>query len=111
MTQMPIPQDGYNHPSHIHGAEQMWAQGSAYLDQVIKHVREHEPAIYGNVGNTDSSVLYDWLKAFIITAEQDGNPTAHDVTILMCAAAITRLVRAPRTDDPLAQLDKEIDQL
>lgn len=109
---MPTPQDDYNHPAHIHGAEQMWAQASAYLDVIIKQVRMREPMIYGAVENTDSSVLYEWLKCFILGAEAGGgdNPTPHEVTILMCAAAITKLVRAPRTtDDTLAQLDKELD--
>jgi hypothetical protein len=42
-------------------------------------------------------------------AEQEFGMAAHQTTILMAAAAITKLVRAPGTNDPLAQLDKEID--
>lgn len=97
-------------PRRIHGAEQMWAAASRHLDKVIALVHAEESAIIANAaGNSDASVIYDWLKLFIMVAEKDDEPNgdqqAHNTTILMCAAAITRLVRAPRINDPLAQLD------
>lgn len=96
-------------PGRIQAADQMWAEATAHLDKVVNHIRELEPAIIRATGeNTDSSVIFDWLKAYIYRAETNGGDVAHQVTMAMCAAAITKLVRAPRTDDPLAQLDKEI---
>jgi hypothetical protein len=101
---MDVPEENRD-PRRIHGAEQMWAQASIHLDRVLAMVHEQEPAIIENAaGNTDPSVIYDWLKLFIMVAERHGQE-AHNTTILMCAAAITRLARAPRVDDPLAQLD------
>jgi hypothetical protein len=111
MTQTPgdpsIPEINRD-PARIHGAEQMWAQAQQHLDKIIANVRQDEPRIIAQTGgNTDDSALYDFLKGYIMQAERISGQKAHDVTILMCAAAIVRLVRAPRTDDILAQLDWE----
>lgn len=93
-------------PARIHGADEMWTQALNQLDKIIAYIRTLEADIYTEAGeNTDASVLYDWLKAYIKKAEDNGGQVARDSTMLMAAAAITRLVRAPRTDDPLAQLD------
>jgi hypothetical protein len=96
-------------PRRIHIAEQMWATMSQRLDQIIEYVRSEEPQIYEVGGNTDASVLFDWMKYYIVTNERAFGEQAEVMTLLMCAAAITRLVRAPLTDDVLAQLDKEIE--
>jgi hypothetical protein len=78
--------------------------------------------VYANAGgNADISVVYDWWKAYIQLAEEQGQNVAnligaqgngaHDMTILMCAAAITRLMHAEAgmaTSTVLAQLEKEI---
>lgn len=99
-------------PARIHGAEQVWAQANTHLQKIMDHVATLEDDIYTAAGgNHDPSVLYDWLKAYIQTAERNGGKPARDVTMLMCAAAITRLVRAPRTtNDPLAQLDWKVEE-
>jgi hypothetical protein len=96
-------------PRTIHHAEQVWADVSAHLDRVIAMITEQEPQIYLVAGNSDSSVLFDFMKGYIVDAERENGLASHLTTVLMCAAAITRIVRAPRTNDPLAQLDKEID--
>jgi hypothetical protein len=100
-------------PARIHGADEMWTQALNHLDKIIAHVKTMEPDIYVMAGeNTDASVLFDWLKGYIKVAENVGGRAAHETTLLMCAAAITKLVRASRTDnDPLTQLDwKEPEQ-
>lgn len=96
-------------PQAIHGAEQMWAIANNHLQKIIDEVKSNEPGIYAKAGNTDPSVLYDWFKMYIQVAEQRAGAPAHDMTILMCCAAITRLVRDERTEvsDVLTQLEKE----
>lgn len=102
---MDIPETNRD-PSRIHGADEMWTAALNHLDKIIAHVKTMEDDIYTVAGgNHDASVLYDWLKGYIMVAETKGGQQARNMTLLMAAAAITRLVRAPRTDDPLAQLD------
>lgn len=96
-------------PKRIHAADEMYTQARNHLDRIMAHVRTMEPNIYGTAGNRDSSVLYDWLKGYILVAEKGGGENAHKMTVLMCAAALTRLVRDERTDATLAELDKEIE--
>lgn len=96
-------------PRRIRAADEIYAQARNHLDKIIEHVHEMESDIYTVSGNRDSSVLYDWLKGYIQIAERNGGQKAHDITLLMCAAAITRLVRDERTDATLAELDKELD--
>ena len=101
----------YNrHPSTVHASEQMWARAQEGFDQIVAYIKSEEAGIYEFAGNTDASVLFDYMKNYIIQAEVEHGSGAHLATILWCAVAITRLVRAPRTeqDDPLAQLEKEI---
>lgn len=93
----------------------MWAEAKAHLDKTIKALRELEPRIYESLENSDASVLFDYFKGFLVNqltiGQAIGSPVAYQTTILMCAAAITELVRAPRTtNDPLAQLDEEFTQ-
>lgn len=96
-------------PRRIHGADEMWAEARDHLDKILDEVTKIMPKIYVQAGgNTDASVTFDFMKGYIMKSEQTGGMMAHRVTVLMCAAAITRLVRAPRANDPLAQLDKEI---
>ena len=95
--------------SRIAQADQFWAAGQSALNDFIDWVRAREDHIAEAAGgNTDASVVFDWLKGYIQTAEAMGGKQAHDMTVGMCAVAITKLVRAPRTNDILAQLDKEI---
>jgi hypothetical protein len=96
-------------PKRVHGADQLWAEASIHLDKIIAYVRTQESDIYTEAGgNHDPSVLYDWMKGYIMAAEVSGGRAARHMTLLMAAASITRLTRAPRVDDPLAQLDKEL---
>lgn len=98
-------------PAKIHAADEVWTQALNHLDKIIAHVATLEDDIYTAAGgNHDPSVLYDWLKAYIMTAERHGGRVAHGITTLMCAAAITRLVCASHTTkDPLAQLDWKVE--
>ena len=98
-------------PAMIHLADQMWAEGSNHLDRILAYVKSQEAAVYRSAGNDDASVLFDFMKGFIMKAEEDHPEEWRASTIFVAAAAITRLVRAPRTvSNPiLAQLDKEID--
>lgn len=109
---LPEPIPGNDHADRVHGAEQMWAQASEQLDKVIEYAESVMPDVYANAGgNTDISVVYDWWKAYIQIAEQVGGRGGHSMTIIMCSAAITRLMRLEdrmRADTVLAQLDKEI---
>lgn len=97
-------------PHRIHNEDQFNALANEHLDKVVAMITEELPEIYRRAGgNTDSSVVFSYLRSYIIAAEKDFGAAAHLTTVLMCAAAITRLVRAPRTDtDPLAQLEKEL---
>lgn len=98
-------------PMRVHKSEQSWAAASQSLDNVLNYVRTQEPELYRIAGgNTDASVLFDYMKGYIVESERQapGN-VGHMATVLFCAAAITRLVRAPLTNDALAQLDKEIE--
>lgn len=101
-----MPENPNTEPWRIHGAEQVWAQADEHLGKIIANLQLMEPNIYEQAaGNDDASVLYDYLKGFI-TRSAKTDPGALDTSLLMCAAAITRLVRASRTDtDILAQLD------
>lgn len=97
----------------VHNAEQVWADASRSLDNVINHIREQLPHIYATAGgNTDASVIFDYMKSYIQESERaaPGN-IGHVATVLFCAAAFTRLVRDDRTNvnDPLAQLDKDME--
>jgi hypothetical protein len=96
-------------PRRIHTEDQFWADAGVHLDKVLAEVREKLPEIYEEGGNTDSSVVFAWLRHYIITAERQWGPVAHLTTVLMCAAAITRLVGAPLTNDVLAQLEKDME--
>lgn len=106
---MPMPDPHNLDPARIHGADEMYAQARNHLDKIIAYVRQQESNIYAMAGNTDTSVLYDWFRAYIKQAENHGGQAmqkhARDTTLLMCAAALTRLVRDTRTDATLAQLD------
>lgn len=108
----PQPLPGNNDAYPMHNAEQMWAQANEHLGKVIEYAESVMPTAYANAGgNQDISVVYDWWKAYIQIAEQMGGSAAHDMTILMCSAAITRLMRQDdrmRADTVLAQLEKEI---
>lgn len=96
-------------PHRIHNEEQFYATAGNHLDKVLAMLTEQLPEIQRKAGdNTDPSVVFSWLRNYIVEAEKDFGPLAHLTTILVCAAATTRLVCAPHTDtDPLAQLDKE----
>lgn len=108
----PEPVEGNNSPDLIHNAEQMWAEADEHLGDVLKWAESILPSLYLNAGgNTDISVIYDWWKAYIVIAEQH-SPESHSMTIVMCCAALTRLMRHDdrmRADTVLAQLEKEID--
>lgn len=98
-------------PSAIHGAEQMWAEASKSLDNALNHIRGRLPEVYETAGgNTDPSVIFDFMKSYIIESEMTapGN-IGHKATVLFCAAAFTRLVGAPPTNDVLAQLEKDME--
>lgn len=98
-------------PMRVHKSEQSWAGASESLDKVVAYVRSQEPELYRIAGgNTDASVLFDYMKGYIVESERQApGSMGHMATVLFCAAAITRLVRAPLTNDALAQLDKEIE--
>lgn len=98
-------------PQRIHNEEQFWASAQEHLDKVLALLDEKMPEAYEQIGNTDPSVTFSWLRSYIVEAEREYGMVAHLTTVLMCAAAITRLARAPRaeTESILAQLDKEID--
>lgn len=100
------PSEVNKDPARIHGAEQQWARAREHLDLILNHVKNMEPHMTEIVGgNTDVSVTFDFMLNYIRQAERFGGITAHQMTVAMCAAAITRLVSAPLTEDQLAQLD------
>lgn len=118
MTFPHIPEDKQN-PHHYQKAEQMWAQADDALNKVLEYIKSLEPKIYGMApGNSDVSILFDFLKGYIMQAEIQGEQVGlgsvtHDATIIMAASAITRLIRQDdrmRVDNLLAQLEKENDQ-
>jgi hypothetical protein len=111
-----IPEDKKN-PHTYQKAEQLWAQADEALGKVIEHIKGLESKIYSEAGeNSDTSVLFDFMKGYIMAAEQQAEVVGlgqlgHDSTLIMAASAITRLIRYDdrmRADTVLAQLDKEI---
>jgi hypothetical protein len=112
MTDEPQPIPGNDEAYPMHNAEQMWAQADEHLGKVIEYAESVMPIAYANAGgNQDISVVYDWWKSYIQIAEHMSGEAAHSMTILMCSAALTRLMRNDdrmRADTVLAQLEKEI---
>jgi hypothetical protein len=100
-------------PATVHSAEQAWADASESLDTVIGYIRSQEAGLYRTAGgNTDPSVVFDFMKSYIYESEMAApGDLGHLATVLFCAAAITRLVRADRANvsDALAQLDKDME--
>jgi hypothetical protein len=93
-------------PGQIHLAEQRWAAAQEVLDINLKQLLENVPHITEIAGTSDTSMLFDFMWASIMKQEQV-DPAAHAITVVMCAAAFTRLARASRAEDPLAQLDPD----
>lgn len=114
MTDLPDPVEGNTGADRVHGAEQMWAQANEWLEKIMGYANSVMPIVYTNAGgNKDISVVFDWWKAYIQLAEIQRGQDAHDMTIIMCSAALTRLMRQDdrmRADTVLAQLEKEIEQ-
>jgi hypothetical protein len=92
-------------PRRIHNEEQFYADATVHLNRVLAMLDREMPDIFAEIGNSDPSVTFSWLRNYIVEAEKEFGMAAHLTTVLMCAAAITRLVGAPPTDDVLAQLD------
>lgn len=109
---LPEPIPGNDKADRVHNAEQMWATASEQLDQIIAYADSVMPDVFVRAGgNDDISVIYDWWKAYVMQAEMMGGRGAHDMTVIVCCAALTRLMRIEdrmRADTVLAQLDKEI---
>jgi hypothetical protein len=62
----------------MHNAEQMYAEASHQLDKVIEYAASVMPQVYANAGgNADISVVYDWWKAYIQLAEEQGQNVAN----------------------------------
>lgn len=96
-------------PRIIQAADQIYAQANELLAQALAGINEIEPSIYAHA-NDDASVLFDYLKDFIKHTHALGGNRAVAMTTVICAAALTRLARASRVEtDPLAHLDKEIE--
>lgn len=96
-------------PRRIQAADQMYAEADLILTQVLAGIREIEPSIYKHA-NHDASVLFDYLKSFINRAHTIGGERSEAVTLVVCAAALTKLARAPRVEsNPLAHLEDEGD--
>lgn len=108
---MPMPNPENLNPARIKAADEMYAEARNHLDKIIAYSRSVESIVYAKAGNADPSVIYDWFKAYIVMAHRDGGEQAQNTTMLMCAAALTRLVCETHTDATLlAELDKEIEQ-
>jgi hypothetical protein len=98
-------------PRRIHHEDQLWAEANGHLDKVLDMVRDELPDIFETAGNTDESVIFSWLRYYIITAERQWGKIGHLTTILMCGAAITRLVRESeraKASGVLAQLERDM---
>src|SRR3954469_12779919 len=97
----------------VHNAEQMWADASVSLDRVVAHIRSQLPNIYRAAGgNTDASVVFDYMKGYIQESERTApDERGHIATMLFCAAAFTILVRDDRANasDLLAKLEKDME--
>lgn len=97
-------------PRRIQHADQAYAEANLVLTQIISGLRRVEPEVYAHA-NDDASVLFDYLKAFIRRTHSLGGEHAIQVTTMICAVALTKLVRAPRTEtNPLAHLERELNQ-
>lgn len=118
MTFPHVPEENKS-PKIMHECEQLWAQADQALENVLNHIKGIEDKVYHNAaGNTDTSVLFDFMKGYIMAAERDAEAVgagqiARNATLLLCAASITRLIRHDdrmRADTLFAQLEKENDQ-
>lgn len=109
MTQFGNPN---REPHRIHNEEQFWAEAGVHLDRVLEILKAELPEIYTVAENNDDSVVFSWLRNYIVKAELEFGPIAHLTTVLMCSAAITRLARADeraKANAVLAQLEKDME--
>jgi hypothetical protein len=93
-------------PEQVHTAEQRWAMAKDMLETNLTRLRVDIPHVADASGNSDPSMVFDWMWAQIMQMEMT-DPNAHKFTVIMCAAAFVELA-LPRTDDPLTQLEKEV---
>lgn len=94
-------------PHQIHLLEQRWAFAEQMLDGILGAIQHDIPVVADVTGLSDGSMTFDYVHAFIVARQMQGEDPRY--AVFMCAAAITRLARASRADnDLLAQLDKEI---
>lgn len=93
-------------PDQIHLAEQRWAAAQDVLDVNLSQLIKNAPVVAKLAGTADTSMLFDFMWASLMTQEE-ADPESHKLVVIMCAAAFTRLARAPRAEDPLAQLDPD----
>lgn len=97
-------------PGKIHRAEQNWEAATQGLSRIVEHIRDkHNVLTHAAGGNSDVSVTFDYVHQWIRRMESE-SPTpelTHHMTVMWCAAAITRLVHASGTESSLAQLDWE----
>lgn len=79
------------------------------LDAMVESARtECADNVKNATGMSDPSVLFDYVVHCICMSHRDAPQTAPTMTLLMCAAAITRLARMPLQENPLEELEKGI---
>src|SRR4051812_32793208 len=79
-------------PDQVARMEQAWAHASEVLDGMIDSARiECAKVVKDATGMTDRSVLFDYVLYQIGLAERDNPLHGHVMTMVMCAAAVTRL--------------------
>jgi hypothetical protein len=97
-------------PWRLQRADQNWAAVNKRLNEVLDYIRAQSGYIEEIAGKADEARLFDFVH-WMVTDQDFRNPLSHSMTRAFCAAALVRLVRAPRTDnDPLAQLERMIQE-
>lgn len=100
---MPSPSD-----EQMAAMKRRWDNANQQLDTILDHfMNEMLPMVEQETQIYDAAMTFEYFLQFILKADGEGR---FAVTEIMCAAAFTRLARAPRAneDNLLAQLEKEL---
>lgn len=91
----------------IHQAEEIWAQASGILDEMLVKIVHDTAELKKLTGLSDASILFDYICTTL--AMTHPHVRALTRTEITCAAALTRLAQASRGETyDMTQFEKEI---
>jgi hypothetical protein len=91
----------------IHVMEQQWPTADAKLDEQLERLRQGIPNLEQEIGLTGGSVLFAYMRGFLLQSRLVHGLGAVEATEIMCAAAFTRLARATGAEDDMSQFEYE----